>query len=156
MYGKAHGPWSPITDGWWISFPEVYEPDKWAYAESIGWTPRLFTTRIQPPNRIWTPKERMSKRLPKPPSSPCWSTSLAETAKMEPAGKKQVVAKDRSWHRTCWWFRNPKQPPGMFLKPWKYWDQLPTYQLVSWSRISGCHQQYDPRTLIIKGWDYFA
>ena len=22
----------------------------------------------------------------------------------------------------CWWFRNPKQPPGMVLKPCKYWD----------------------------------
>ena len=22
----------------------------------------------------------------------------------------------------CWWFRHPKQPPGMFLKPCKYWD----------------------------------
>ena len=26
----------------------------------------------------------------------------------------------------CWWFRNPKQPPGMVLKPCKSWDKLPT------------------------------
>ena len=26
----------------------------------------------------------------------------------------------------CWWFRNPQQPPGMVLKPCKWWDKLPT------------------------------
>ena len=25
----------------------------------------------------------------------------------------------------CWWFRNPKQPPGMVLKPCKSCDKLP-------------------------------
>ena len=31
----------------------------------------------------------------------------------------------------CWWFRNPKQSPGMVLKPCKQWDNLP-YKLVGW------------------------
>ena len=26
----------------------------------------------------------------------------------------------------CWWFRNPKQPPGMVLRPRNEWDKLPT------------------------------
>ena len=31
----------------------------------------------------------------------------------------------------CCWFRNPKQSPGMVLKPCKQWDNLP-YKLVGW------------------------
>ena len=30
----------------------------------------------------------------------------------------------------CWWFRNPKQPPGMYPKPCKQWDKL------EWSGVS--------------------
>ena len=32
----------------------------------------------------------------------------------------------------CWWFRNPKQPPGMVLKPYNSWDKLAT---SNWCRI---------------------
>ena len=31
----------------------------------------------------------------------------------------------------CWWFRNPKQPSGMYPKPCTLWDKLPT-----WCRLS--------------------
>lgn len=27
----------------------------------------------------------------------------------------------------CWWFRNPKQPPGMYKTPCKSWGKLPTW-----------------------------
>ena len=37
------------------------------------------------------------------------------------------------------------QPPRMVLKPCKSWDFNYQPQLVSWSRISGCHQQYDTK-----------
>ena len=37
------------------------------------------------------------------------------------------------------------QPPRMVLKPCKSWDFNYQPQLVSWSRISGCHQQCDTK-----------
>ena len=42
-----------------------------------------------------------------------------------------------SWY--CWWFRNPKQPPGMYKTLKKIGIKYYQPQLVS--RISGCHQQ---------------
>ena len=33
----------------------------------------------------------------------------------------------------CWWFRNPKELPGMVIKPCKYWDKFPTD--LNWCRI---------------------
>ena len=36
----------------------------------------------------------------------------------------------------CWWFRNPKQPPGMVLKPCKWWDMIH----ISWCRISSINR----------------
>ena len=35
------------------------------------------------------------------------------------------------FNHTVWWFRNPKQPSGMVLKPCTYWDKLPFPQLVN-------------------------
>ena len=29
-----------------------------------------------------------------------------------------------AWY--CWWFRNPKQPPGKYKTRRKSWDKLPT------------------------------
>ena len=40
------------------------------------------------------------------------------------------------WHLTtsyCWWFRNPKQPPGMFFKPCKSWG----YFTISTGEFAG-------------------
>ena len=51
----------------------------------------------------------------------------------------------RSWKGTyyCWWFRNPKPPPGMVLKPCKSWD---IYHINWWVyRIS------EPSTRITMG-----
>ncbi len=47
----------------------------------------------------------------------------------------------RSWCRWCycWWFRNPKQPPGMMLKPVVNKGRNYQHQLVS--RISSINSQ---------------
>ena len=46
-------------------------------------------------------------------------------------------------HTYCWWFRNPKQPPGMY-KPCKITGKK-RHNINWWVyRISGCHQQYHP------------
>ena len=36
-----------------------------------------------------------------------------------PAGDVEVSTLDPVGSYYCWWFRNPKQPPGMVLKPRK-------------------------------------
>ena len=38
----------------------------------------------------------------------------------------------KEWRTYCWWFRNPKQPPGMVLKSYKYWEIYHT----DWCKIS--------------------
>ena len=43
-----------------------------------------------------------------------------------------------SWY--CWWFRNPKQPPGMY-KTQNSVNNGTNYQPQLVSRISSCHQQ---------------
>ena len=47
------------------------------------------------------------------------------------AGSQTQFATSKGQAKYCWWFRNPKQPPGMVIKPCKQWDNLP-YQLVGW------------------------
>ena len=39
----------------------------------------------------------------------------------------------------CWWFRNPKQPPGMFLKPCEQWEITATVPSISivWDCLTG-------------------
>ena len=45
----------------------------------------------------------------------------------------------------CWWFRNPAITTfGMYKTPRKWWDFIYQPQLVSFRRISGCHQQKIP------------
>ena len=38
--------------------------------------------------------------------------------------------------------RTPKQPPGMVLKPCKYWEKLPTY-LLAWSTVEALLTLFD-------------
>ena len=50
-----------------------------------------------------------------------------------PTGSVSLKSPFVSHESYGWWFRNPKQPPGMVLKPCKQWDKLPFPQLVSFA-----------------------
>ena len=61
-----------------------------------------------------------------------------------------ILTKSNQWIDTVdgW---NPA-PPGMVLKPGKYWDKLPKLPTSTGDRrISGCHQQYCLYIMMING-----
>ena len=47
----------------------------------------------------------------------------------------------------CWWFRNPKQPPGMYKTRRKQWDKVPN----NWCRISAINSI--PWELMVGRWN---
>ena len=46
--------------------------------------------------------------------------------------------RDQNTNPYCWWLKSHSQPPGMVLKPCKYWDKLPTSTGAGFLN----HQQY--------------
>ena len=61
---------------------------------------------------------------------------------------RSILSLNLVFQSYCWWFRNPEQPPGMALTPWKWWDKLPTSTGERW--IS------EPSTIPCKNWCEFT
>ena len=92
----------------WIRFLE--NNDSWK-CTTVWWytPPRMLVTSLQTPLATWpwaAPRHAALARAPR--HCACSVARAWRGCELRKLGRKHV------WKTYCWWFRNPKQPLGMF------------------------------------------